>query len=231
MDKKEISIEVHCLYWNNINKDMLYWHKEVMNFFNLKVNYHNLNEVNPGNWMHSVLKVSVSDVVMFFEPDCIPLNNNYLTYATYSYLNDSFVGIGQVSNHIPPKSHIYAGPGFYCMSKKAFNILGEPKFSETYRSDVAEEVSYKAESIGLRYRALLPNYFEKEPREGLWSLSNLGYYGIGTVYDNSIYHLFQARFAQNIELFIERCKNVLDSTFSTKNMISSSVFNYYGKVV
>ncbi len=226
-----MKIEAHSLHWNNVDIDMLKAHKRVMTFANLPINYHNLNGVNHGQWMKAVVKEAKSDVVVFFEPDCIPLNTNFHSYIKYAYKHQSFVGIAQVSNHIPPKSHIYAAPGFYCISKKAYQLLGEPSFTETFRSDTAEEISYLAEEKGLKYRALMPTYFYGEPSEGLWPLSNLGYYGIGTVFDNSIFHLYQSRMAQNIELFTKVCDQVIQGTFNTNDFIPATTFTYSDNIV
>lgn len=226
-----MKIEFNSLHWDNVDKDMLQAHKRVMQHFNFPVNYHNIN-MNHGQWMGQVIGESSSDVIVIIEPDCIPLNRvNLLKCIYYAYNNDTFVGIAQVSNHIPPKSHIYAAPGFFCIRKSVYERLGRPSFSETRRSDTAEELCYIAEEKGIRYRALLPTHFEKEPSEGLWPLSNLGYYGIGTVFDNTVYHLYQSRMAENIELFVKRCDEVVQGTFTTKDFHSSTIFNYEGKIV
>lgn len=226
-----MKIEIHSLHWDNVDKDMLTSHKKVMKHFDLPVNYHNLNGANHGVWMEWVVKESNSDLVMFLEPDCIPLNFNFREYIKYVYKHKTFVGIAQVSNHIPPKSHIYAAPGFYCISKEAYNFLGQPSFTETHRSDTAEEISYLAEEKRLKYRALMPTYFYAEPAEGLWPLSNLGYYGIGTIFDDSIFHLYQSRMAQNIELFVRICDLVVNSDLDFTNFKRATTFNYEGNIV
>jgi len=217
-------VDFYSLHWDNVNQDMLDAHKRVMLHFDIPMNYHNLNGVNHGNWMQQVINTSTSDVIVILEPDCIPLDQSYADYIRYAHRHETFVGIAQVSNHIPPKSHIYAAPGFYAISKKAYNRLGRPSFTETYRSDTAEEISYLAEEMGIKYRALMPTYFEKASSDGYWSLSNLGYYGIGTVFDNSMYHLYQSRMAENIELFVKRCDEVIAGTFNTKNFIPATTF-------
>ena len=154
----------------------------------------------------------------------IHCNKNLFDYIKYAYKNETFVGIAQVSNHIPPKSHIYAAPGFYAISKSAYIKLGNPSFTETRRSDTAEEICYMAEGRDMKYRALIPTYFEKPSSEGLWPLSNLGYYGIGTVFDNSIYHLYQSRMAENVDMFIKRCDQVIKNKFTTKNFTPATTF-------
>lgn len=226
-----MKVEFNSLHWNNVNKDMLHAHMKVMDNFGILMNYSNADGVNHGLWMQKVIQNSSSDVVIFFEPDCIPLNKKYLEYIRYAYKHNTLVGIAQVSNHIPPRSHIYAAPGFYAISRKMYDELGSPSFTETRRSDTAEEISYIAETRGKRYRALLPTAFEKAPAEGVWPLSNIAYYGIGTVFDNSIYHLYQSRMAENIELFVKRCNEVVQGTFSTDTFISSTTFNLNERTV
>ena len=226
-----MKVEFNSLHWDNVDKDMLNAHKEVMEHFSIPMNYWAVN-MNHGKWMNHIMTKSESDVIVVMEPDCIPINKDKLIeYIRHAFYNETFVGIAQVSNHIPPKTHIYAAPGMYVMSKKAYLALGSPSFSETPRSDTAEEISYIAESMGMRYRALMPTHFEREPAEGLWPLAALGYYGTGTVFDNAIYHLYQSRMAENIELFINRCRNVKTGTLDTSKFYSSTLFKYEGRIV
>lgn len=226
-----MKVEFNSLHWDNVDKDMLAAHKRVMSYFEIPVNYHSTN-TNHGFWMQQVIGRSNSDVIVIIEPDCIPLNKEkLLNYIKYAYHNETFVGIAQVSNHIFPKSHIYAAPGFYAMSSKAYNKLGRPSFTEERNSDTAEAVCYIAEDKGIRYRSLMPTCFEKESSEGLWPLGSLGYYGIGTVFDDAIYHLYQSRMAENIELFVKRCDQVIDGTFTTDGFHSSTTFSYDGNIV
>lgn len=219
-----MKIEFNSLYWDNVDVNMLTAHKKVMKHFDIPMNYDNRNGYNHGQWMQWVINSSKSDICVFLEPDCIPLNNMLFEYIKYAYYNETFVGIAQVSNHIWPKTHVYAAPGFYAISKKAYDKLGRPSFTETSRSDTAEEICYLAEERGLKYRALLPTYFEKPSSEGVWRLNNLGYYGIGTVFNNSIYHLYQSRTAENVDLFTKRCFEVINGTFNSSRFIPSTTF-------
>jgi len=224
-------VEFNSLHWDNVDDRMLHAHKQVMQHFSIPINYTNLN-VNHGLWLDHIMQNSSSDIVVILEPDCIPINKDRITdYIYYAYRKNTYVGIAQVSNHIPPRTHIYAAPGFYVMPTKVYKQLGSPSFSETRRSDTAEEICYIAEKKGIRYRALAPTFFEKEPGEGLWPLGPLGYYGIGTIFDNAIYHLYQSRMAANIDLFVERCTEVIDGTFSTDRFLPSTILNYEGKIV
>ena len=219
-----MKVEFNSLHWDNVDKEMLSAHKRVMEHFQIPVNYHGIN-MNHGMWMQRVIQQSESDVIVFVEPDWIPINKQrLLNIIKYVRLYNTFVGIAQVSNHIPPKSHIYAAPGFFAITKAIYKRLGEPSFTETRRSDTAEELCYIAEENGVQYRALMPTFFEKPSSEGAWRLSCLGYYGIGTVFDDTVYHLYQSRKAENIELFVRRCDEVIAGTLDTSKFISATTF-------
>jgi hypothetical protein len=105
-----------------------------------------------------------------------------------------------------------------------------PSFSENSRSDVAEEVSYVAEAKGKRYRCLYPTRFDGIPLEGVWRLSNYGFFGIGTLFADKIYHLYQGRFNKNVELFCRRCDQIVEGKFDMSGM-HDSLSEFRGNVV
>lgn len=205
-------------------------HKRVMDHFGVKVNY-NQASVNHGAWMDHVMSTTKADIVGFIEPDCIPLNGDVIKQSVeYVRSSGSFVGIAQVSNHINPRTHVYAAPAFFFVSKACWGSV-KTSFVETRRSDVGEEFCYKAEELKIRYRTYYPDWFEREPVEGIWPLSSYGYYGVGTVFADSIYHLYQGRMGNNAELFDQRCRDVVSGNFSTAGFYSSKTFNYPGRIV
>jgi len=72
-------------------------------------------------------------------------------------------------------------------------------------------------------KTLLTRY-EKTPAEGCWPLASYGYYGIGTVFEDQIYHLFQSRTAENIELFVKRCNELIQGQLDLSGFKSSTNF-------
>lgn len=209
-----MKVEIHTLYWNNTPQEMRDSHKKVASHFDLDVNYH-VRNIPHGVWMDQICEMSQADVIGFLDGDCVPLSLDAVFKAIkYAKENDSFVGIAQASNHIHPKSHIYAAPAFFFTTKSCWKKVNT-SFSETQRSDVAEEFCYVAEDKGIRYKCLYPTYFEDEPVEGVWPLSNYGYYGIGTVFEDSCYHLYQGRMGNNLQRFVTRCEQIVAGGFST----------------
>lgn len=226
-----MKIEFHTLFWDNIPKKQIESHKMVMDHFEIPINYHQEN-TNHGLWMDRVFRQATSDIIVIFDADCVPINKEK-TFDCIRYVKNSksFLGLAMAANHIHPKSHIYAGGVFYVVAKECWEKLGRPSFTESRRGDCTEEFTYVAEEAGIRYRCLYPTTFEREPAEGIWPLGNYGYYGIGTTYDNTVYHLFQSRMGNNLDLFLQRCDEIVNGTFDNSTHINARTYNYKGKIV
>lgn len=226
-----VKVEFNTLYWDNTPSVQMDAHRQVMNHFELPVNYYEQNAPH-GAWMDFIVQRSQSDIIVFFDSDCVPVDKDaVMDCIRFVQKTGTFLGIAQASNHIPPKSHIYAAPAFYVMNRQCWYDIGKPSFSETSRSDVAEEVTYVAEAKGVRYRCLYPTTFEREPVEGIWPLGNYGYYGVGTTFENTVYHLYQGRMGNNIELFTQRCNEIINGEFDNRFHTSSKIKNYKGNIV
>ena len=192
----------------------------------LDIKYYHSEGLAHNVWMDKVMEDADTDIVGFFDIDCVPTNTNIVEKCVQYVSNtNNFIGIAQTTNHIKPGYHVYAGPAFFFISKQTyFDRLGKPSFSETYRSDVGEELSYVAEEKDVEYKCLYPSYFEKSSHEGGWRLGNYGYFGIGTYFDCGIYHLYQGRFNYYTEFFEKRCDQILNGYFDTTNMQTCKVF-------
>lgn len=222
-------IEFHSLYWNNIAPEMIEAQSSVMKHFNIPIKYDS-GIMQHGAWLNKIMLTTNEDIVGFFDIDCVPLSREKIEQCIqYVVDTDSFIGCAQASNHIPPFSHIFAAPSFFIISKKCWERIGQPSFLENSRCDVAENVCYIAEQNGQPYRALYPDCFELEPVEGVWHLSNYGFFGVGCVFDNAVYHLFQGRYPYNRARFVKRCGEIINGTFSTEGFINSKDLSYRGR--
>lgn len=196
---------IHVLAWDNVDDRIIEAQRSVLDHFGIEYTLHREN-VDHGSWMNLIMDSSENDVVGFLDVDCVPMNNQIVDAAkTYCEKNNSFIGIAQVSNHIPPASHIYAAPAFFFINAQCWHDLGKPTFCATENSDVAENVSYVAEAKGKPYRALYP----VKCREPLWRLGNYGMYGIGTEFIGGIFHLYQSRLAENVKMFERVCEEIV----------------------
>jgi hypothetical protein len=225
-----MKVSVHSLYFPNINPTVVECHKKVYQKFEIPVQYTAMNRppirqipCDHGIWMDETIKNNDSDVFVFTDIDCVPLTRDiFMEGLKYVIQNDSFIGTAQASNHIHPRSHVFASPAFFFITKNCHNKMGSPSFKETNRSDVAQEVSYIAEERGINYRCWYPTKFDGVPMSGLWKLSNYGTYGIGTLFADKIYHLYESRFNANVDLFQKRCDQILSDNFITDGMTNST---------
>jgi hypothetical protein len=225
-----MKVSIHCLYWSTVNPSVFENHKMVLDKFELPAFYTKKN-IPHGMWMNNVCNNFDSDVFVFFDIDCVPLERKIFDDSLeYVIKHNTFLGNAQASNHIKPMSHVFAAPSFFMITKDCYNELGKPTFSETSRSDVAQEVSYIAEERGKRYKCIYPTKFEGIPLEGVWRLSNYGLYGIGTLFQDKIYHLFQGRFNKNVELFGKRCQEIMRDSFDMSEM-HDSLGEFNGPIV
>lgn len=225
-----IKVSINTFYYPGSNESFVNAHKSVMKHFDIPVNYYE-QEIHHAEFMQNVLKNSDADVVGFLDIDCIPLTSTSVSeLIKYVAINKSIAGNVQATNHLYPMSHLFVAPSCFFIWKKLYEAMGSPSFYPTNQTDVAQYVCKIAEQHGVRAKAHYPTYFEDEPEEGVWWLHNYGLYGVGTVFNGKFYHLFQSRFEKNVEMFIKRCEQVINGTFSTEGMFESTDLNFKGRI-
>jgi len=225
-----IKVSINTFYYPGSNEKFVNAHKGVMSHFNIPVNYVE-KEIQHAEFMEQTIRSSDADVVGFLDIDCIPLTKDSVNdVVKYVAKNKSIAGNVQATNHLYPMSHLFVAPSCFFIWKPLYEAMGRPTFYPTNQTDVAQYVCHLAEQNGVRSMAYYPTHFEDEPEEGVWWLHNYGFYGVGTVFDGKFYHLFQSRFQKNVDMFIKRCKEVIDGTFSTEGMFSSRDLNFKGRI-
>lgn len=199
-------VKFHSLHWDNIDARIVDNHKKVMEHFGLECEYTNKN-IDHGMWIDSVLRESTDELVGIIDIDCVPLSGRYANLIQYASENRSMAGLAQVSNHYPPACNIYAAPAFMVLHRDVYKHVDKWSFRANHQEkcDVAEFFCYNLNSMGKHYKAVYPKYVHY-PK---WNLSNYGRYGIGTLYDNDIFHLFESRMQSNIDMFAKVCEEVL----------------------
>jgi hypothetical protein len=212
-----MKISINTLYWDNTNPEIIDAHKKVMDYFNLKVNYTQAN-IHHGKWIDSIFENDInSDIFIFIDADCIPLKGEYISEAIKYCANGYMVGNAQVTNCIKAKHDLFCAPSFLVISRPYYERIGKPSAVNNKRSDIAQEFTRAAVDAELRLKMNFPTSFQSTPSGGIWRLTGYGYYGIGTIFDEKMYHLFQTRFQQNIELFKDTVQCVLKNDLSSIN--------------
>lgn len=145
-------------------------------------------------------------MITIFDIDCIPLKSEVLIDAFNMCKDGLFVfGCAQQANHLLDKN-IYVSPAFITFSYSLYTKLKMPSFIETDHSDVGGEFTKNCKKNSINIKMLYPTKVE-EPR---WKLGGQYLFGLGTTYEDLIYHAFEIRKSHSIERFISLCKVVLN---------------------
>jgi len=195
-------------YSSNLNQEIVVNQKKVFEHFGLEI-----NQVCCDPWISHAKHVDDYiknlknnwEYIIVFDIDCIPLNNEIIPKAVGLIQNEDIIfSVAQRASHIP-NSIVYASPAFIGFSKKTFNILDKPSFRETSRSDCGGELTHIANEKNVDVVLLYPSSVEI-PK---WKLTDNSMFGLGTNYENSIFHAFESRL-NNFGIFIKKCKEILN---------------------
>ena len=212
--------ELHSLNWPGSDPRLAGEQAALFAHFELPIQQHHL-KADHSRWMDAVLEQSQADVVLFVDNDCVPLSKTAVLEAIqWAGRHQSFLGLAQATNHINRGVHVFAAPAFLAVNRSAWKRLGQPSCRPTRREDVAEELSWRAEEEGLTYKAWYPTHYHHPSHEGLWQLGNYGSYGIGSIFADRVFHLYQGRFANNVDLFCQVCQQIRAGSFGTEGYVS-----------
>ena len=157
------------------------------------------------------------DNILLLDIDCVPLNIDALLYTFHKASQGVLIGNAQRSNHLDNDKHVFIGSSCLCLNRTVYERLGKPSFKPTNRSDIAEELVYIADDIGLPKEIYEPLNYEASPYGcDYWPLNDsMPNYGIGTTfkrYDGHpmFYHLFESRLNINVERFVNKCNSILE---------------------
>jgi hypothetical protein len=206
-----MQVEIHTLSWENSNPKILEMHKKVMSHFNIPV-FYTVKNIHHGEWMNSVLTTSTADIIFFLDADCVPLKREFILEAIGYCQRGYLVGNAQVTNCIKAKHDLFCAPSFIGITKQMYESLGKPNAMNNERSDVAQEITRAAVDREKRIKMYFPTSFQGVPSGGIWRLSSYGYYGVGTIYEDKMYHLYQSRHQKNIDMFVQTCNHILEGT-------------------
>ena len=220
---------VHTLRWKNNDPRVSESHRKVMDHFGIPVIYTEEN-INHGVFIDWVLNNYDSDIFVFLDSDCVPLSREAFDESIQHCVNGYLVGNAQVTNCIKAKHDLFCAPSFFVISRKMYQEIGKPSATDTSMSDIGQEITRAAVRHEKRIKMNFPTSFQGVPQGGIWRLSGYGYYGIGTVYDNKMYHLYQTRFAKNVDLFVETCDHIVNGRLDQINRQYDSRAEWMGKL-
>jgi len=121
---------------------------------------------------------------------------------------NGLAGAAQSCNHKGDSTKIYVGKFFMGIDVNRFKSIGSPSFRGTDIYDTGGLVSSKFPNCSIWY----PTHVEI-PR---WNLGKVGMFGLGTTYENTIYHQFnisKTPYWDNViseQMFIKKCNSIVN---------------------
>lgn len=168
-----------------------------------------LTQIKPAVWeghaaaVDAHLKNNDWEYAIVVDIDCIPLNKDVIKEARDWVLkNTGLYSVAQNPNHLPGAPD-YASPAFIAFSKKTYEELGNPSFQGTKSWDVGGELTYRAREKNILIILMYPSHVEI-PK---WKFNDGKMFGIGTTYENKVYHHFEGR--RITASFLRKCENIL----------------------
>jgi len=165
---------------------------------------------NHGDALTRFMRETRYRTVLFLDIDCIPIRpgaiEGLLTMAEQGHL----AGAAFRANHRDNGQHIYAGPFCLAVTREVYQRLGNTDFAPSRRGDVAEELTFAAEKVGVPIDLLWPVSSD----DSIWALTGGKRYGHGTTYDGGFWHAFQIRLRKHQTEFVERCAAFLQDAAS-----------------
>jgi hypothetical protein len=215
-----MKIEIHSFHSPNVHPKVVESHQKVFKHFGLDVKYFYTQE-NPslphnqfyvGKYYDHILKTSEADIFIFVDIDAVPLYKEVVEEMIEYVKNDYMIGVSQITPNCNSEYYFYCAPAFMGISKKYYESIGSPSFMDAPElgCDIAQLVTKRAIQHKKRMKFWFPDTFQSVPRGGLWKYGFYGYNGIGSIYENKVYHLFESRFTNNAELFEETCNLIIE---------------------
>lgn len=211
-------VSIYSIYMKNVPEELRSYQKQVVEKF-LPENVHfeqYLYEPQTEDIHHTFIdahdyaimecfKKNTSPIFILLDIDCIPLSRNAILFLISRAKAGALVGCAHTASHIQNCS-TFVGPFCMAFSVAKYQELGSPSFLKTTRTDCAGELTSVWQIKKQEVNFLLPSAVQN-PR---WKLQSYDI-GLGTTYADAFYHAFMAREGTGNQLFIDKCKEILNT--------------------
>jgi hypothetical protein len=208
-----MQFSIHSFYWEN-KQHYADRQKQVFTHFGYDVQQTCATSMQHGVWLDSVLHAATDDVILIADIDAIPMMPHTVPNDIALAASGALVGCRGMPNHIPPLRD-YAGAWWFAIRPDVWRAMGSPSAqandmlaipaNET-RVDVAQRLTDSARTKGIPLKLHEPiNCAHPE-----WDLPDKPKaYGVGTLYENGTFHLFNSRKFSNTGFFDAACDMAL----------------------
>lgn len=204
---------IHSFYWEN-KQHYADRQKQVFAHFGYDVQQTCATGMQHGVWMDSVLNAATDDVILIADIDAIPTLPHTVADDIALAATGVLVGCRGMPNHIHPLRD-YAGAWWFAIRPSVWRAMGSPSAeandmiaiptNET-RVDVAQRITDAARAQNIPIKLHEPVHCAYPE----WDLPGKPKaYGVGTLYENGVFHLFNSRVFSNTGFFDAACDMAL----------------------
>lgn len=206
--KNNLSFKIYSFYNSYVDDDVVINQQSVFKLFGYHINQIKMDHFTHSSFLNMVTRSETNvDFLLFFDIDCIPTSPETITRLLFQILDHkTLAGAAQTANHIDNGRELYIGPFFMGVSTRMLKNLGYPDMGAGLNHDVAQNLTTKVKEMkDSNIKFWWPTSVE-DPKWDLYQ-SDLKF-GLGTEYDNLVYHAFESRKMENSR-FINKCKEVI----------------------
>lgn len=199
-------VPTYSYYQSNVDPRLVEAQAKVFAHLGIPLVQQRDDTVDHAGWLTRVMRDDgAGDLAVVADIDAFPITLSGYERLTAAAQAGNLAGVAHVANHKNP-DHVCAGPMFMAVRRDIYRRLGSPDMARTDRSDVGQILTLKAEAAGVPVHLVWPK-FAIQPR---WGFGQHGVFGIGTFYgENELFHLFESRRRQSVELFMAVAGGVL----------------------
>jgi len=198
-------ISIYSCASSDLNKEVLYYQKLVFEFFNLEIQQIIKEDFVHGLVLDNIIKNCVSENIIIFDVDCIPLKIDFLQKIIHQIKDgNTLSGAVGCANHID-SSFTYIHSCFMAFKKQLYLDCGTPSLN-SYGFDTCGKFT----QVCIEKNKNIKYWNITDRGDSIWDTPDNGKFGHGTVYENLIYDQYEIRKPQYSTPFIKKCKEIIN---------------------
>ncbi|RAJ77453.1 hypothetical protein CLV59_107220 [Chitinophaga dinghuensis] len=203
-------LKIFTFYNHKVNPEVPRLQKAVFDSMGMSINQVFDKSFSHGSFLNHICRnVTDTDYLIFFDVDCIPTTRNWLPMLLQDLQEPGTIaGAAQTANHLRDAQNLYVSPFFFGISTKYLRELHYPDMQMTSDMDAGQHLT---ETIRIQ-QGNIKYWWPTDIEEEKWYLHHPEHtkFGLGTTYNNAIYHAFYSRENQSAG-FMRKCREVLAS--------------------
>ena len=208
-NNEDMNVGLYSFARTDLNKEILYYQKEVFRKFNLNLTQivADCDEYGHGEILNKIIQDSTNDYIVIFDIDCIPLKSSFYNILLRQIKDgNTLSGAKGCALHID-KHTAYIHPCFFGFKRSLYYDCNSPNLMSDKNADTGQNFTHQCRKLGKP----LKFWDVTQSNDITWESPSLDLkFGHGTTFEHMIYHQYQIRLTEQQIPFINKCKQVLN---------------------